>query len=75
MECRANGQLLTPTLLLDDTEVPLPPLIGDGQRIYEYGVLRQARVVSLRLEGKLIAPVEVVGTEYDVYLGGEAPPT
>ena len=35
----------------------------------------EARVLSLRLEGKLTAPVEVVGIEYDAYTAGEAPPT
>jgi len=66
-------QLLTPTLVLDNDEIPLPVFKTSGRpaQAIEYDIGRWGRVVSVRLEGELTAQVTVYEISLDVYVPGE----
>ncbi len=70
LEVDTAGQLLTPTLILDDAEIPLPPFTTLGRPPHppEWSIGRWGRVVAVRLEGALIRQVTVFGIELDVYV-------
>lgn len=69
-EVDTAGQLLTPTLVLDDDEVVLPPFTTVGRPLHaiEYAVGRWGRVVGVRLTGSLIRQVTIYGIDIDVYV-------
>lgn len=73
VEANTHGQILTPTLVLEGIEIPLPPLVTDGQKVIEYPILRNCRTMAIRLTGSLVLPVEIFGIEMDVYAAGTIP--
>jgi hypothetical protein len=73
VEANTQGQLLTPTLILENSEILLPPLVTTTQKVVEYPILLNMRTCGIRLTGHLTAPVEVFGVEMDVYAAGTIP--
>lgn len=69
-DVNTQDQLLTPTLVLDNDEIVLPPFRTASRpaQSVEIVVGRWGRVIGVRLAGSLTAQVEVFGIEADVYV-------
>lgn len=64
-----DGQLLSPTLILDDTTLDLPTFLTTSRELIEYSINRTCRLVGLRLTGQAQASVKLYGVELDLYTG------
>lgn len=67
-----GGNLLTPTLVLDNAEVALPPFTTSTRPDppIEIEVGRWGHVIGVRLEGSVTTLVTVYGVEMDLYVPG-----
>jgi len=68
-----NGELLTPTLIIDNTTVDLPTFIATGRQLIEYSVARTCRLVGLRLTGQVSNIINLYAVEMDLALGNANP--
>lgn len=66
-----NGQVLTPSLILDDDEIVLPTFTGATPRNFEFSVNRDARLVAVRFQGNIVQPIEIARIEIDVDIPGQ----
>ena len=69
IEADTGSVLLTPTLVLDNAEIALPPFQTTARAITEYAIGRTGRVLGVRLDGSLTAAVEIFGVDADVHNG------
>lgn len=60
------GQVISPSLILDDVETALPPFTITDETV-EYAVGLPARSVSVRLQATLTEPIVVEQIEVDLY--------
>lgn len=67
IEADTDGELLTPTLILDNAEITLPKFQTAQRETVEYGIGRSGRVVGMRLTGKLTKLIEIFSVEIEVY--------
>lgn len=72
-------QVLTPTLIVDGTELPLPPITGSGtpnsRQTFELSPKMHGRFFDgVRLTGNLTTRIEVFRIEADVWLGEQNMP-
>jgi len=68
VEMNARGQSLTPTLLIDNTEVVLTAITNSVRSTVEIAQHRTGRVFGLRLASTTLAQrVDLFGVEMDVY--------
>ena len=72
VECVTGGALLTPTILLDGSELVFPPFVvpGPAFQVIDLAVARSGRILGVRLDGSVAAAVEVTGIEVDLYVPG-----
>jgi hypothetical protein len=68
IEMDANAQSITPTLLIDGTEVTLPTLVPSTKEKIELPINRPAKLIGLRLTGTLTDRVEIACVEADIYV-------
>jgi hypothetical protein len=61
-----QGQLITPSIIIDDVEMPLPPFVATTNTI-EYAIGLPAVSVGCRLQATLSRPIRVEHIEADVY--------
>jgi hypothetical protein len=73
LDIDTGGQLLLPTLILDEEELELPTFLTNRRDLVEYSVGRVCRLVSIRLTGAVEARVKLYGLEMDLYMPGETP--
>lgn len=73
LDIDTGGQLLTPTLILDNTELDLPTFLTNAREVVEYSVGRTCRLVSVRVTGAIEQRVKLYGLEMDLYMPGETP--
>lgn len=72
IEADLHGQTLSPTLILDNEEIPLNDMVGDGHKVYEFSVNRKGRIAGLRLRGSLDGtPIEITRASCDMRFGDE----
>ena len=64
-----NGELMTPTLILDDATVDLPTFIANGRQLIEYSVNRTCRLVGLRVTGQVSNIINLYAVEMDLAFG------
>ena len=64
-----NGELMTPTLILDDSTVDLPTFIANGRQLIEYSVNRTCRLVGLRVTGQVSNIINLYAVEMDLAFG------
>ena len=64
-----NGELMTPTLILDDTTIDLPTFIANGRQLIEYSVNRTCRLVGLRVTGQVSNIINLYAVEMDLAFG------
>ena len=69
LDIDTDGQLMTPTLIVDDTTVDLPTFIATGRQLIEYSINRTCRLVGIRLTGQVESTVNLYAVEMDLYLG------
>lgn len=69
LDIDTDGQLMTPTLIIDDTTVELPTFIATGRQLIEYSINRTCRLVGIRLTGQVESTVNLYAVEMDLYLG------
>lgn len=68
-DLNTSSQSLTPTLNLGDGgTVTLPTVSTASRQIVEYAQLVHGDIVSVRLTGSLVQPVEIFSVGYDVHL-------
>ena len=70
-----SGQLITPTLILDNTTVELPTFLTNSREVVEFSVGQTCRLVGIRLSGSVSDVVELFGLEMDLYVPGGEPST
>jgi len=70
-----SGQLITPTLILDNTTVELPTFLTHSREVVEFSVGQTCRLVGIRLSGSVSDVVELFGLEMDLYIPGGEPST
>ncbi len=68
IDVNTNGQLLHPTLILDNAVITLPTFQTPSRQIVEIPVGLTGRVLGVRVTGSLLSPVEIEGIEVDVYV-------
>src|SRR3990167_1473295 len=66
-----NNQVLSPTLIIDGTSIDLPDLLTASRQIVEYSVSRNARIISVRLQGNLSNQIEIFEISVDVRLSNQ----
>ena len=64
-----NGELMTPTLILDDSTIDLPTFIANGRQLIEYSVNRTCRLVGLRVTGQVSNIINLYAVEMDLAFG------
>ena len=65
------GQVITPSIIIDDVAQPLPPFTVDTETI-EYPIGQKARSVSIRLQATLTLAIVIETIEVDVYESKDA---
>lgn len=68
-----RGQLITPTLILDNTTIELPTFLTATREVVEFSIGHTCRLVGIRLSGSVSAVVELFGLEMDLYVPGGEP--
>ncbi len=68
-----SGQLVSPTLILDNTTVELPTFLTNQREVVEFSVGQTCRLVGIRLTGSVSDVVELFGLEMDLYVPGGEP--
>ena len=68
-----RGQLISPTLILDNAIVELPTFLTRAREVVEFSVGQTCRLVGIRLTGSINAVVELFGLEMDLYVPGGEP--
>jgi hypothetical protein len=72
IDINPNGAILTPTLILDNASISLPPLTGTGRKNppYEWTLGLSGQMVAIELTGDVAdGIIELFGVEYDVEAG------
>ena len=64
-----NGELMTPTLILDDSTIDLPTFIANGRQLIEYSVNRTCRLVGIRVTGQVSNIINLYAVEMDLAFG------
>jgi len=64
-----GGQLLTPTLVIDNTTIELPTFLTNSRELVEYSINRTCRLVGLRLTGQIEDVVNLYAVELDLAMG------
>lgn len=72
LDIDTNGQLLTPTLILDDDEIDLPTFLTSSRQVVEYSIGRTCRFAGLRVTGQVQDVIKLYAADMDLYLGNAA---
>jgi len=64
-----GGQLLTPTIVIDNTTIELPTFLTNSRELVEYSINRTCRLVGLRLTGQIEDVVNLYAVELDLAMG------
>lgn len=63
-----GGQSLTPSLVLDNSVVALPPFSTTSRETVEWVIMRSGRTFGIRIEGNVSAKVKIYKIDLDVYV-------
>ena len=70
IDINANGQTITPSVIIDDVVTALAATSGASRAMIEIPIHLNGRAVGVRLAGTLTAQVEIFSVVADVYNGG-----
>lgn len=63
-----NAQLITPTWIIDNTEIAQPPFNDANRRTFEYAVGKTADLFGVRLTSALGNGIRIFSAEVDIYV-------
>lgn len=75
IDCELNGAVLTPTLLVDGTDYPMPLITNVSRGTIEIPFQKAGRVIGVRLTGNVLQRVTLYGVWADARIGADSEQT
>lgn len=69
IDVNCNGQVLTPTLLVDNLDIALPAITGSGRMTIPIAKQKAGRLLGIRITGNVVQRVELFGIWSEVREG------